>query len=932
MIFQTKHRALKSGRLITGALIPPVLMLSAACADASDRHRQNQSDPATGIIMESLDRGLVVIPAEQGNAVSWRLLGTDPLDISFDIYRNGHKLNGKKLSGATFFTDPQGDKDDVYEIKASGLNNKNKRKKDRSAAMATAWQDVMLQIPLNKPADGWVNGQSFSYSANDGSVADLTGDGRYEFIVKWYPSNAKDNSQAGHTGNTYLDAYTLEGQQLWRIDLGRNIRSGAHYTQFVAYDFDQDGRAEVAMKTADGTVDGEGTVIGDANADYRNSQGYVLEGPEFLTMFDGLSGKALDTIDYVPERGSVSSWGDGYGNRVDRFLAGVGYLDGSTPTAFFARGYYTRAVVSAFDWVDGQFVSRWVYDSNNGGADAGGYGQGAHSISVGDVDGDGKDEIVYGAATIDDDGHLLYSTDLGHGDALHMSDIDPERPGLEIHMVHESPSAYTKDGTEYGVELHDAATGEILWHRPGNGTDVGRGVSADIDPAYVGNENWATRGGLVAANGTVISDTRPSQVNFLSWWDGDLNRELLDGNRIYKWQPATETSEVILDGSEWGAVSNNGTKATPVLSADILGDWREEVIWANSDSSALLLFSTTEDTEYRIPALMHNPQYRTAIAWQNVGYNQPPHPSFYLGSDMKAMPVYDIQTQKSQLWLKPVARGNAESVEISVHSNGYPYKGMTLYKSLSDDPETRELLTTLDSGESRFVDTDVEPDTRYYYWGSVKSKHGEPELLPVTTATLTSSDIPDIRTYHQSSASPVTLSWFTANIEVSSVSVFRAERVEGEADPVFEQASGVASLAADSTQWTDESSVPGTPYIYWLVFDTASKGQITSDPVNAERLLEPKTHLSAVQNGDGIVISWQLEDFPQAIRGVQLYRNTKAELSGRTRISPSAPVSGSLTDTLSLVNGTTYWYMFKLTMEDGTTYNTEPEAAVTFVQ
>ena len=275
-------------------------------------------------------------------------------------------------------------------------------------------------------------GETYTYSPNDISVGDLDGDGEYELIVKWDPSNAKDNSQGGFTGNVYIDAYKLDGTQLWRIDLGRNIRAGAHYTQFMVYDLDGDGKAEVACKTADGTIDGTGTVLGDPAADWRNSDGYVLSGPEFLTVFNGQTGATLATASYEVPRGTVSDWGDNYGNRVDRFNATIAYLDGQRPSLVMARGYYTRSVLAAWNWRNGQFTNIWTFDTGHTGTPnpfADYRGQGNHNLSVGDVDGDGKDEIMYGACAIDDDGAGLFTTGWGHGDALHMSDMDPDRPG-----------------------------------------------------------------------------------------------------------------------------------------------------------------------------------------------------------------------------------------------------------------------------------------------------------------------------------------------------------------------------------------------------------------------------------------------------------------------------------------------------------------------
>jgi rhamnogalacturonan endolyase len=575
----------------------------------------------SGKKLEKLDRGAVAIAAGTNVFVSWRVLGTDDPGTQFNIYRDDVKLNAEPLEVSNF-TDTAGTAGARYLIRPVV---KGKEKKGQEEYALPTWTEPVLRIALDKPAGGTTpDGVAYTYEMNDGAPADLDGDGKYELVVKWQPTNAKDNSQSGYTGNTYIDAYRLDGTKLWRIDLGRNIRAGAHYTTMVAYDLDGNGKAEVMLKTADGTVDGRGTVIGDADADYRNSAGYVLSGPEFLTVFDGRTGKALATTDYLPARGTVSSWGDNYGNRVDRFLGGVAYLDGKRPSAIFSRGYYTRAVIAAWDYRDGQLTSRWVFDTNNEGAEA--RGQGAHWFSVADVNEDGKDDIIYGAATIGSDGHLMYSTGLCHGDALHVGKLDPARPGQQIYMVHETPSCYKGNGASF----HDAATGQLLWGAPAT-VDVGRGVCYDIDPAYPGAECWASRGGLWNVSGTQISTNRPGSMNFASWWDGDLLREALDGVAISKWNPSAFAFTTLLNGADYNAGSNNGTKATPVLSADLLGDWREEVVWRTADNTELLVFSTTIPTTHRIPTLMHDAQYRVQVAGQNAGYNQPPHTSFYIG-------------------------------------------------------------------------------------------------------------------------------------------------------------------------------------------------------------------------------------------------------------------------------------------------------------
>lgn len=609
-------------------------------------------------LMENLGRGVVAIRQNATDVyVGWRMLGTDSSSVSFNVYRTtkGNSailLNPSPITDSTNFVDTTADfsQSNEYFVKpiVSGIEQ------TQSVAFtlpANAQEQHYLNIPLQIPAGGTTPaGTSYTYQANDASVGDLDGDGEYEVILKWDPSNSQDNSISGYTGNVYLDAYKLDGTLIWRIDLGRNIRAGAHYTHFMVYDLDGDGKAEIACKTAPGTVDGMGQNVilagDDPNADYRNTSGYILSGPEYLTIFNGLSGAAMATVNYNPPRGTVNDWGDNYGNRVDRFLAGIAYLDGNRPSLVMARGYYTRAFVATWDWRNGQLTNRWNFDTGHSGTSnpySSWRGQGAHSLTIGDVDEDGRDEITYGAAAIDDDGSGLYSTLLGHGDALHLSDMDPTRPGQEVWMVHEDPGSYGPNGADF----RDAKTGALIFGVSGEGVDIGRGVAGDIDPRYLGYEMWASRGGLRQNNGTLITTSRPSQMNFMSWWDGDLLREILDNTTIYKWNWENNTSNAILAPS--GVSSNNSTKATPALSADILGDWREEVIWRSSDNTSLRIYTTTIPTTNRIFTLMHDHQYRAAIAWQNTGYNQPPHPSFYIGEGMTTPPQPNIVTSLGEL-------------------------------------------------------------------------------------------------------------------------------------------------------------------------------------------------------------------------------------------------------------------------------------------
>lgn len=636
-------------------LLTAVLVFAAALVGPREARAQR--------VMEALGRGVVAVRQPEGTVfVGWRLLGTDPDDVTFNVYRaagDGRpaKLNAKPLSGPTHLVDTGADlsHSNAYFVRPL----RKGREQPASAPFtlpANAPARQYLALPLKTPP---------GYSPNDASAGDLDGDGEYE-IVLHQAGRGRDNSRPGLTDPPILQAYKLDGTLLWTINLGRNVREGAHYTQFMVYDLDGDGRAEVACKTADGTVDGMGKVIGDEDADWGNHEGtfipirrrdgterrqdvsgYILKGPEYLTVFDGLTGAALATTDYVPPRHPQTHsptpeqmdevWGDGWGNRVDRFLAAVAYLDGKLPSLVMCRGYYTRSVLAAWNWRGGALTRLWTFDSDDGTPGNREYrGQGNHNLSVADVDGDGRDEIVYGAAVIDDDGKGLHATGWGHGDAMHVSDLDPDRPGLEVFNIQERFD-------DAGANFRDAHTGRELWKKPSvaaatSGGDVGEGPgranSVNIDPRHRGNECWvagAGMRGLWSARGEKISDSQPRACNFAVWWDGDLLRELLDRNVVSKWNWEKQALEPLLTAD--GCSSNNGTKATPALSADILGDWREEVIWRTSDDQELRIYTTTIPTKHRIPTLMHDPQYRLAVAWQNVAYNQPPHPSFYLGDE-----------------------------------------------------------------------------------------------------------------------------------------------------------------------------------------------------------------------------------------------------------------------------------------------------------
>ena len=639
---------------------------------------QAQNTPVSQ--MEKLDRGLIALPnsSDEGKFVSWRFLGTDdPVRTTFNVIRNGVVI--KEGLAVTNYKDTGGTNSSEYQI-ATLVDGEVV---DISTPVK-AWENAWLKLPLNRPAGGSNSSGSYTYSPNDCSVGDVDGDGEYELFVKWDPSDSQDNSKGGYTGNVFIDCYKFDGTHLWRIDLGCNIRAGAHYTQFMVYDFDGDGKAEMMCKTAPGSKDGTGVYVNQAtdnttikNAsntkDWRNSGGRIDGGQEYLTVFEGLTGKAINTIAYYPNRNTKAelseasgsfNWDDrsgksdkgNYGNRGERYLAAVAYLDGPEGKAsgIFSRGYYTYAYVWAVDFDGEKLTPRWLHRSDSktkysvvtynaqgtgtskeytpskatsGSGSNTMYGNGNHNMSVGDVDGDGCDEIIWGAAALDNDGKLLYATGFGHGDAIHMGQMIPDREGMQVFDIHE-------EGGTYAWDLHDAATGEIIFKGGPEGVDNGRGMAAQLTNKSA--EWWFSsakaREQRSAATGETASD-KSASLNFRVYWDETVQDALLDGNVVDKYNSSSNSFSRLTTFSNLGPSSTcNGTKNTPNLSADILGDWREEVIlYSVSDEETYLgIYSTNVATAYRIPTLMHDHTYRMGICWQNTAYNQPPHIGYNL--------------------------------------------------------------------------------------------------------------------------------------------------------------------------------------------------------------------------------------------------------------------------------------------------------------
>ena len=598
-----------------------------------------------GIQMEHLSRGLTAANTGTGMMLTWRILATDADNTSYKLYKNGSLLTDIKSGSASNYFDQGGTAADQYTIDTY-FGNTCVDKGSEALVFVTknsGQSGAYFDIPTQKPADQTMpDGTTCSYTENDCSVGDIDGDGVYEVFVKWDPSNSQDNSKGGYTGSIIIDCYRLDGTLVWRVDLGKNIRAGAHYTQYMVYDFDGDGKSEMICKTADGTKDGKGNYVGDKSKDYRNSNGTVLDGPEYITLFDGQTGAALDTQDYDPARGAQDkkTWGDDYGNRSERYTACVAYLDGKNASAIFGRGYYTRLAVAAWDVRNGKLSKRWVFDTGFN-VSAAGYGDGNHQEVAADVDGDGKQEIVCGSAVIDDNGKLLYTTSNAHGDAIHVGDFDPKNPGLEIFQCLEDDKHPNGKTIGFGVELRDAKTGKALFREKAAG-DTGRALCDNLIAGNDGAEMVGSHSGNVySATGdhAVVcqwSDITKWGQNSVVYWTDTLERAVLDRTMADQYSKGR-----VFTGD--GVAYNNYTKSNACLTCDLTGDWREEMIFRKGDGG-LRVFTTTFATEYPVYSLMHNPQYRVQVASQNNGYNQPPHTDYFLGTgfDLPTAPtVFD---------------------------------------------------------------------------------------------------------------------------------------------------------------------------------------------------------------------------------------------------------------------------------------------------
>ncbi|HRZ96834.1 MAG TPA: autotransporter-associated beta strand repeat-containing protein, partial [Paludibacter sp.] len=599
--------------------------------------------------MEKLDRSVVAQKVSNGVYVNWRIPSDEWYNTAYKLYRDGSLIYTTTSTGASNYLDAAGTTSSKYTVSAvkNGVES-------TQSAQALVLTKSYLEIPMR-------NLKSLGkklYYLNDATAADLDGDGQYEVIIK----RMNRDWDAANTNFTYFEAYKMDGTFMWAIDVGPNITMDVEIN-IAAFDFDGDGKSEVFMRSSDNTIFGldknnqNGTTVGDRDKDgvtnYRYSiggDGFINAGPEYLSLIDGMTGKELDWVNFIP-RGTSGDWGDDYGHRANKFFFGAPYLDGKHPSLFIGRGIYTQTKMRTYDIVNKKLVLRWSWES--------GFSeyawQGNHNYTIADTDYDGKDEIVWGSMCVDDNGTGLYSTGLGHGDALHVGDFDPYRKGTEVFACNEANP---------GTNLRDGKTGQLLYRKQA-AKDVGRACAGNISDSFKGAECWGGGVGISATDRVELSHFGVAE-NYCVYWDGDLLQEILDHSGF-----STGTGVgygAITKFNGYGNITTllsadanscNYTKGTPCLQADLIGDWREEAIWWRADSMALRVYTTPIATTNRIYTLMHDHQYRQAICWQMCGYNQPPHTSFYLGSDFPT-PIPAKSTNGKLVW-----KGSSATLDAS---------------------------------------------------------------------------------------------------------------------------------------------------------------------------------------------------------------------------------------------------------------------------
>ncbi len=590
-------------------------------------------------ITDKIDRGLVAVPAASGggNLVSWRVFGEEYYDVTYNLYCDGTKIaSNLQVSN---YQHTAGTQNSRYQVAAvvRGVEQ------EKSAAI-TRWNDGFLEIPVQPIIGRDGTDVTSHYTLNDVSLGDLDGDGVVEFVVKRPCDMVTDlsNKNCFHV----IDCYHRDGTRLWWIDMGPNMLAGAdEQWDAVCFDWDQDGKAEVLLRIQENAIlhyaDGTADTIGSTSVDTRwNGIEFTSSGNEYLLYLEGATGKPYQIgeashpkyLTYPIARGSDSDWGSGIvGHRSTKHYFAAPYLDGRHASIFLGRGCYTKHVMKTFD-VDPlthKLIPLWTWQCTVSGSPW--FGQGYHNFQVADVDWDGRDEIVFGSMIIDDNGKGLSTTGLGHGDSQHCSDFDPYRKYQEQFACNEDRPANN---------YRNACTSEIYYRQIASGDD-GRALMGNFTNAYPGSVGRSVASGWVSSTSDkIISELGGDAL--ISW--GDLNSRIYyDGDLLdeYLESPGTEGYGVVykagggrvanLQKNAYDTKMNNYTKNNPGAQGDIFGDWREEVVLRAADNKSLRVYTTGYSTNYRIPTLWHDHQYRNAMVWQSMGYNQCPHKSYFLG-------------------------------------------------------------------------------------------------------------------------------------------------------------------------------------------------------------------------------------------------------------------------------------------------------------
>ncbi|MCR5070162.1 MAG: hypothetical protein K6A78_10300 [Prevotella sp.] len=610
-----------------------------------------------------MKRGLVAINLSlsrgSGNLVSWRARAYDNRNYKFRLYygTNATTINstlnsGDFIIGKTNFAHSSGSTSTYYRLE---VYNENNEIVERDTCKAWSSQVTYIDLEGGAPEDIW--GRGATYTPNDASICDMDGDGEYEIILKWSPSNEKNVASTGTTSPEYFGCYKMNGKRLWILTGGPNMFSSAHSSSFVAWDYDGDGYGELMIKTGHGAIDGEGKYLSvdkDPTGNYLNSRGKQESGEEWITVFDGRNGAELKTIPYHTDYAAGSSyWGDSKQNRSERYLAGIAWLDGKdgNPSGIFARGQYNGAFIGAYDWNGTDLTLRWIHRAlavDNGEVKyADGttqqltetvYGEGGFWLAVADVNLDGKQEITYGSGALKPDGTTLYRTGLKYGEALHVSDFDPNRPGLEAFMVH--------GNSPFGIDYRDATTGKLLLHQTASG-DTDRGFMANFDPER-DDALWQASAWLnifdKEGNSVVDSKTwdgrAPAQDRL--YWTGTLGDDFWGKGVLETWNPSLKNFDrltgCVNGGNYTYGKTNNAAKNNACLLGDVFGDWREEVIcWSEGGTTGyrLVVNATNYQTDYIVPHLLDDIDYRAQIIAENCCYNQPPHLGYNLRESKK---------------------------------------------------------------------------------------------------------------------------------------------------------------------------------------------------------------------------------------------------------------------------------------------------------